>query len=330
MINTKKIISDIFNIKNEEQFNRTALKIFDFQYTRNSVYNDYIKHLKINKTHINHYSQIPFLPIDFFKTHQILSSDKPVQTTFKSSGTTGLQTSSHHIIDLNVYEKSFIKTFNIYYGNPEKYTFLALLPSYSERNDSSLIYMTEKLMKISNKKNNGFYLYNYEELYHKLNELEQKKEKTLLIGVSFALSDFFELYKIELTHTQIIETGGMKGRKKEIVREELHQIIKKASKIKEVHSEYGMTELLSQAYAKKSNRYQTPPWMKILIRDTNDPFNNLKVGTSGGINIIDLANFYSCSFIETKDLGKLNPDGTFEISGRFDNSDIRGCNLMVI
>jgi hypothetical protein len=190
--------------------------------------------------------------------------------------------------------------------------------------------MTEKLMKISNKKNNGFYLYNYEELYHKLNELEQKKEKTLLIGVSFALSDFFELYKIELTHTQIIETGGMKGRKKEIVREELHQIIKKASKIKEVHSEYGMTELLSQAYAKKSNRYQTPPWMKILIRDTNDPFNNLKVGTSGGINIIDLANFYSCSFIETKDLGKLNPDGTFEISGRFDNSDIRGCNLMVI
>ncbi|MCF6365910.1 MAG: acyltransferase [Bacteroidales bacterium] len=330
MQNKNITAKNIFSIKNEEQFNAAALEVFEYQLGADGVYRSYIKKLNINISQIKHYKDIPFLPIDFFKTHKIISSEREIQTTFRSSGTTGMSTSEHHIPDLKIYEESFIKTFELFYGNPEQYTFLALLPSYSERNDSSLIYMVEKLMQISNKKGNEYYLYNHEELFEKLSELENRKQKTILFGVSFALLDFFEKFKISLKNTTIIETGGMKGRKKEIVREELHRIIKNATGLKQIHSEYGMTELLSQAYAKQENKYITPPWMKILIRDTNDPFDLLPQGKSGGINIIDLANIYSCSFIETKDLGKIHKDNSFEVLGRFDNSDVRGCNLMVI
>ncbi len=323
-------IKDIFSIKNEEQFNKICLQIFEYQYNYNDVYKRYVNELNLNKLKIEHYRSIPFLPIDFFKTHNIISSNKKIKTTFRSSGTTGITTSEHHITDLSIYEKSFIKAFEKFYGKINDYVFLALLPSYSERNDSSLIYMVEKLMKISSKPDNGFYLYNHEDLFNKLQELENKNQKTILIGVSFALIDFFETYKISLKNISIIETGGMKGRKKEIVREELHKIIKNATGLKNIHSEYGMTELLSQAYALEENKYSAPAWMKVLIRDTNDPFTFLKKGQSGGINIIDLANINSCSFIETKDLGKVHSDNSFEVLGRFDNSDVRGCNLMVI
>jgi len=323
-------ISDIFKIKNENEFNNSALNIFKSQSENNPVYKEYIRNLNINLKSIKHYTEIPFLPIDFFKTHKVISSDKKTKTTFQSSGTSRIKRSNHHIIDLSVYEKSFTKAFKLLYGKPENYTILALLPSYSEQGNSSLIYMLEKLMQLSNNPDNGFYLYNHSQLVDKLSELEKRNKKTILFGVSFALIDFFENYHINLKNTAIIETGGMKGRKKEIVREELHKIIKTATGLKHIHSEYGMTELLSQAYAKTENKYANPTWMKILIRDANDPFSYLPKGQSGGINIIDSANIYSCSFIETKDLGKLHPDNTFEVLGRFDNSDIRGCNLMVV
>ncbi len=323
-------ISDIFKIKKETEFNKIALQIFHFQYKNNDTYRNYIKGLNTDISKIKHYTEIPFLPVDFFKTHKIISSEKEIKTTFRSSGTSGISRSEHHIIDLSIYEKSFLKTFEKFYGKPENYVFLALLPSYSEQGSSSLIYMVKKLMQVSKNKENGFYLYNHEDLYEKLKKLENKKQKSILFGVSFALIDFFEKFKIDLKYTTITETGGMKGRKKEIVREELHGIIKNATGLKQIHSEYGMTELLSQAYAKKQNYYLAPPWMKILIRDPNDPFDFLPDGQSGGINVIDLANIYSCSFIETKDLGKIHKDNSFEILGRFDNSDVRGCNLMVI
>jgi len=323
-------ISEIFKIITEKEFNELAIQIFGYQYKNNTTYKTYTNNLGVSISEIKHYKQIPFLPVDFFKSHKILSTKKKTEIVFKSSGTTGMTRSNHYIADLKIYEKSFTETFKLFYGNPEDYVFLALLPSYSEQGNSSLIYMVEKLMQKSGKKDNGFYLYNHGDLADKLVKLEKQRKKTILFGVSFALLDFFEKYHLDLNHTTIIETGGMKGRKKEIIREELHRIIKEATGLKQIHSEYGMTELLSQAYAKDENKYTSPPWMKILIRDANDPFSYLKNGQSGGINIIDLANIYSCSFIETKDLGKLHPDNSFEILGRFDNSDIRGCNLMVV
>lgn len=321
---------EIFNIKNSEQFNSVCIKIFKFQYTGNFIYKRYVDELKIEVSDISTYKQIPFLPIEFFKTHKVITGTRAVQKIFSSSGTTSLNTSTHYICDTSLYEKSFIKTFTEFYGSAKNYTILALLPSYLERNDSSLVYMVKKIMDLSKKKDNGFYLYNFKDLYEKLTELELAEKKVLLTGVSFALIDFFKTYKLKLKNTTIIETGGMKGRKEEITREELHTIIKEGSGVKNIHSEYGMTELLSQAYSKGNDLYKTPPWMKILIRDTNDPFSYLKAGKTGGINIIDLANIYSCSFIETKDLGKIHPGESFEILGRFDQSDIRGCNLMVL
>ncbi|NPA67917.1 MAG: acyl transferase [Chlorobi bacterium] len=322
--------SDIFNIKNEKKFNDRATEIFRFQYKNNPVYAEYINNLNIKISKIKHYKQIPFLPIDFFKTHKIISKNKQHKLIFKSSGTTGMQRSKHYVAEPEIYEKSFNETFDMFYGNPEQYAVLALLPSYSEQGNSSLIYMVEKLMQKSKNPGNGFFLYNHDELFARLKKLEAQKQKTVLFGVSYALLDFFHNYKLKLENTIIIETGGMKGRKKEIIREELHKKLKKASGLPHIHSEYGMTELLSQAYAQTTDKYKTPPWMKILIRDAEDPFSYKKNGKTGGINIIDLANIYSCSFIETKDLGKINPDGSFTISGRFDDSDIRGCNLLII
>lgn len=238
--------------------------------------------------------------------------------------------SKHFVTDLSIYEESYLKAFEQFYGNIEDYTVLALLPSYLERDGSSLIYMVNDLIEKSKKEKSGFYLHNLDELAKNLLELDSKGEKVLLIGVSFALLDLLEKFQFKLKNTVIMETGGMKGRRKELIREELHTILCEGFGVSEIHSEYGMTELLSQAYSKGNGIFNCPPWMKILIRDTEDALSLLPKGKSGGINVIDLANVNSCSFIATQDLGKIHPNNTFEIIGRFDDSDVRGCNLMVL
>ncbi len=324
------LIQAIFSIDSPEKFNNVCLSIFKFQYSENKVYRQYVEELGVKVPQITNFLQIPFLPIEFFKTHQIISGNKTPETLFKSSGTTGVIQSTHFVCDVSIYEKSFHQSFKEIYGDPENYTFLALLPSYSDRKESSLVYMVRNLMQKSKKAGNGFYLYNFPELYQKIVELEKNKEETILFGVSFALIDFFEIFKPKLASTTVIETGGMKGKRKEMTRQELHDFIKSSTNLENIHSEYGMTELLSQAYSKGESKFKTPAWMKVLIRDVNDPFTILTEGLTGGINVIDLANLYSCSFIETKDLGKSYADGTFEVSGRFDNSDVRGCNLMAL
>jgi hypothetical protein len=274
--------------------------------------------------------EIPFLPIQFFKSREVLSSLEEVQEIFTSSGTTGSITSKHLVTDINLYKESYLKGFAHFYGNIEEYTILALLPNYLEREGSSLVFMVADLIQKSKKLESGFYLDNMQELAEKLTELDKKGQKTLLIGVSFALLDLTEMQQFNLKNTTIMETGGMKGRRKELVREELHAILKDGFGVTEIHSEYGMTELLSQGYSKGNGLFETPPWMKILTRDTEDALTINDSGENGGINVIDLANYNSCSFIATQDLGKVYENGIFEIIGRFDSSDIRGCNLMVL
>lgn len=322
--------SYVFDINSDRSFENLALQIFKYQAKNNAVYKEFVSYLNINPLNINYLTDIPFLPIQFFKTHNIISSKAQIETTFLSSGTTGMTQSKHHITDISIYKKSFKKGFQHFYGNNQDYIILALLPSYLEQNSSSLIYMVENFVKKSKSKYSGFYLYNLDELAKKLNELDTNNNKILLIGVSYALLDLIEKYQFSLKNTIIMETGGMKGRRKELIRKELHQMLCKGFGVKKIHSEYGMTELLSQAYSKGNGTFFTPPWMKILIRDTEDALTLLPHHKTGGINIIDLANINSCSFIATQDLGKTSPDNSFEIMGRFDNSDIRGCNLMVV
>ncbi|MCF2874854.1 MULTISPECIES: acyl transferase [unclassified Tenacibaculum] len=320
----------VFNIQSREEFNNVALSIFKHQFKNNKVYRSFCDLLYIHPSDVQTIEQIPFLPIQFFKTRKVISSIDEVQETFSSSGTTGTITSKHLVTDLSWYETSYLKGFEYFYGNIEDYTVLALLPNYLERKGSSLIYMVDDLIKRSKQPESGFYLNNLSELAKKLKELDKKGNKILLIGVSFALLDLVEQYDFELNNTIIMETGGMKGRRKELIRNELHQILGKGFGVEKIHSEYGMTELLSQGYSKGNGIFNCPPWMQILTRDTEDPLTTLPKGTSGGINVIDLANYNSCSFIATQDLGKVYPDHSFEIIGRFDNSDIRGCNLMVL
>ena len=320
----------IFQIKNESDFTNLALKIFRYQASKNNVYKQFLSILNINPATIKTIEDIPFLPIQFFKNHRVTTVPPPYDLTFKSSGTTGMQRSIHYVKNKELYQQSFIRSFEYFFGNIKDYTILALLPSYMEQGESSLVYMTKQLMKISAKEDNGFYLYNMDELADKLNTLEAKKQKTLLIGVSYALLDFVEKYKFKLQNTLVMETGGMKGRKKEILREELHLRLKQGFGVENIYSEYGMTELLSQSYSKGNGIFETPPWKKILIRDTEDPFTYLPNNKTGGINVIDLANIYSCSFIATQDLGQKIDKNQFKIMGRFDNSDIRGCNLLVV
>ena len=323
-------IKNCFNIRSSRDFEQVALDTFKFQAKHNTPYNTFIKHLGIDASSVNRIEEIPFLPIEFFKSHQIVSNSNPVEKIFLSSGTTGQTQSKHYVTDLKVYEESFEKGFDFFYGNIEDYTVLALLPAYLEREGSSLVYMADALIKASKKPKSGFYLHNLETLAKHLQELDNQGEKVLLIGVSFALLDLIEQYNFNLKNTIIMETGGMKGRRKELIRTELHAILKEGFGVNAIHSEYGMTELLSQAYSKGNGIFACPPWMKILIRDTEDPLTILNANKSGGINVIDLANINSCSFIATQDLGKVYLDGTFEVIGRFDNSDIRGCNLMVL
>jgi phenylacetate-coenzyme A ligase PaaK-like adenylate-forming protein len=328
---------DIFTIANQKQFEKIALKVFRFQYENNSVYRDFCDFLKVEKRSVKSLQQIPFLPIQFFKSHEVISSTNPVQETFTSSGTTGMITSKHLVTDVTLYEQSYRNAFSQFYGNIEDYAVLALLPSYLERKGSSLIYMVNDLIQLSNNTNSGFYLHNYDELTSKLIELDSEGQNVLLIGVTYALLDLIEQQNFQLQNTIVIETGGMKGKRKEIIREELHEILCKGFGVSNIHSEYGMTELLSQAYSLGNGIFECPNWMQILIRDTEDALSYVSTGKTGGINVIDLANINSCSFIATQDLGKKYPNnhasrqtGSFEVLGRFDNSDIRGCNLMVI
>lgn len=319
----------IFSIDNEATFENVALEIFQFQAEHCVVYKDYIYHLNINPSLITTLKQIPFLPISFFKTHEVLSTITKPQIVFSSSGTTGLTTSKHLISDLNIYEESYNKAFKQFYGDPQEICILALLPSYLEREGSSLIYMVDDLLKQSKHPQSGYFLHELDSLNKTLLSLKENKQKTILIGVTYALLDFAEQFKIDFPELIVMETGGMKGKRKEMIRQELHEILCTGFGVNKIHSEYGMTELLSQAYSYGKGVFNCPPWMKILLRDTSDPLSLLQGKQSGGINVIDLANINSCSFIATQDLGKIHNDGSFEILGRFDNTDIRGCNLLV-
>ncbi len=330
MFNQKEILNQLFNIKGDNEFNAMALKVFHFQYENNEIYNRYVSTLPINTNEINHFTQIPCLPISFFKSQEVVCQAIHQDTVcFTSSGTTGQITSKHFVNDVSIYESSFKKGFELFYGNPSDYCILALLPNYLQREGSSLVYMFNQLITSSKHPDSGFYLDNMTDLVAKINKLKQRNQKTLLLGVTYALLDLADL-KIALTDDFIVmETGGMKGKRPEMLKEELHQILKEKFKVSTIHSEYGMTELLSQAYSKNDGVFVCPPWMKVLVRDVNDPFSYQFNKKTGGINVIDLANINSCSFIETKDLGKINDNNNFEIIGRFDNSDIRGCNLMI-
>lgn len=320
---------NIFSIENNEQFNKIALTVFKYQAEHCLVYKTYMSHLQVNVNEISTVEQIPFLPIGFFKSHAVLSSNNPVETIFSSSGTTGMSQSTHQVTNVNLYERSYLQAFNQFYGEIEDYCFIALLPSYQQRSGSSLIYMVNDLIEKSNHPNSGYFLYNHQELLKTLTQLKSKNQKTILIGVTYALLDFIEHFEIDFPELIVMETGGMKGKRKEMVREELHEQLTKGFGIKYIHSEYGMTELLSQAYSLGDGIFNCPNWMRILIRDTNDPLSLIAKGRTGGINVIDLANVNSCSFIATQDLGKINEGNSFEVLGRFDNSDIRGCNLLV-
>lgn len=321
---------DIFSIRNQKEFEKIALKVFLHQFENNKVYQDFCLLLKKDKSNVKTISDIPFLPIQFFKSHEIISSTNPIQETFTSSGTTGSITSKHLVTDITLYEQSFRNAFSQFYGNIEDYVILALLPSYLEREGSSLIYMVNDLIEGSNHPESGFYLNNYDELIQKLIKLDSSGQNVLLIGVTYALLDMVEKQSFLLKNTIVMETGGMKGKRKEIIREELHGILCKGFGVPSIHSEYGMTELLSQAYSLGNGIFECPPWMSILIRDTEDALTYVEYGKTGGINVIDLANINSCSFIATQDLGKKYPNHSFEVLGRFDASDIRGCNLMVV
>ena len=319
----------IFSISSEEQFIEAALQVFKHQAQNNAIYRKFIEGLGIDADTITQVADIPFLPIEFFKQHAVVSSISESEVTFTSSGTTGMITSSHYITDISWYTESFRAAFNLFYGDIKQYCVLALLPAYLERGGSSLVYMADDLIKQSGHPNSGFYLYNHADLHQQLTELKHAGTPTLLIGVTFALLDFVEQYPIDFPELIVMETGGMKGRRKEMIREELHQILTNGFGVNAIHSEYGMTELLSQAYSKGQGIFNCPTWMRIITRDTNDPLSTVEASKTGGVNVIDLANINSCSFIATQDLGKVYDDGSFEILGRFDASDIRGCNLLV-
>ena len=320
----------IFRIKDDTDFWKAAIEIYDYQANNNEVYGKFITGLGSHKEKEAHPSGIRFLPVELFKNHKVLSSGSPVEMIFESSGTTGSLPGRHYVTDLSLYEKSFMTGFRYFYGDPGEYLICALLPSYTERKGSSLVHMADRLIKASRHPDSGFYSRNFRQLIDIIGKARESGHKILLLGVSFALLDLAEEYSPDLSGVTVMETGGMKGMRREIPRPELHAILKESFNLDHIHSEYGMTELLSQAYARSGGIFYCPPWMKIFIRDTQDPLHVFPgPGKTGGISIIDLANINSCSFIATGDLGRLHEDGGFEVLGRFDNSDIRGCNLLV-
>jgi phenylacetate-coenzyme A ligase PaaK-like adenylate-forming protein len=328
-LNKTMFPDNIFTITTPEEFQKLALETFQYQYENVPVYRKFCDTLGTDITAVDSLTSIPFLPIQFFKTEKVLSKKHSPEIVFTSSGTTGDEVSKHYVADIELYERSFMRTFKENFGSPRDLVILALLPSYLERRGSSLVYMVDSLIKATGNPKSGFYLNNMKALAETLLELEESRQKTLMIGVSFALLDLLENYSFNLKNTMVMETGGMKGRRKEMIREELHEKLKAGFGVSKIYSEYGMTELLSQAYSQGDGLFHCPPWMKILTRDPEDALSYVH-RKSGGLNIIDLANRYSCSFIATQDLGKCYPDGSFEILGRFDTSDIRGCNLMVL
>jgi phenylacetate-coenzyme A ligase PaaK-like adenylate-forming protein len=317
----------IFDIKNYQEFEKQCMQLFEFQMDNNPIYSTYAEIILKGRTPRN-IKEMPFLPIEFFKSEQIICQGYKIEEIFLSSGTTGDQ-SKHLVSDLSIYESSFRKAFQLFYGDITEYCVLSLLPNYREREGSSLIYMVDELIKSSKHPKSGFYLNDYERLSETILELEQDGQKTILFGVSYALLDLANQFPQQLKNTIIMETGGTKGKRKELLKEELHKILRSAFNLKNIHSEYGMTELLSQSYSKGDNIFKSPTWKRILIRDVNDPLTIIGNDKTGGINIIDLANIYSCPFIATQDLGKTFDDGSFSVLGRFTNADVRGCNLLI-
>jgi hypothetical protein len=326
---TEALKDSIFKIKSREDFWEAALGVFNYQSAQNEIYKQFLNALGKEGGSAGSIADIPFLPVEFFRRHKVLTGSGAAEKVFESSGTTGALPSKHYVSDLRLYERSFSESFRLFYGDPAGYRIIALLPSYTERGGSSLVYMADRLIRDSRQPLSGFYKGNDRALLNALKRSGDGATKILLIGVSFALLDLAERWAPDLSGVIVMETGGMKGRRKEIIRQELHDILKERCNISSVHSEYGMTELLSQAYSSGGGIFYCPPWMKICIRDPQDPFSLFsQPGKTGGINIADLANINSCSFIATGDLGRLHDDGGFEVLGRFDNSDIRGCNLM--
>lgn len=323
-----RFVNNIFNTL-IENFQLEALNVFKYQHHHVPIYKKWIASIGKSEKELKSIKEFPFLPISFFKTHSVISNEKEPTIIFESSGTTSTTISKHLVADVNIYEKSFTKGFEIFYGNIQDYCIIGLLPSYLERNNSSLVFMVQNFIQQSKNKNSGFYLSEFEKLAKVIRENEKAKVKTFIVGVTFALLDFAEQFSFPLQHTIIMETGGMKGRREEISRKEVHQILKKSFSLETIHSEYGMTELLSQAYSKGNEIFYCPPWMKVLVRSEDDPFQISETG-KGILNIIDLANIYSCSFIATDDVGIVYEDGSFEVQGRLDNSDLRGCNLLVV
>jgi len=323
------LIERIFSLEDNGDFDALALDIFRHQFFHNKVYRWFCEALKKNPFNVKTLSQVPFLPVSFFQQHRVVAFDATEERTFTSSGTAGSTPSKHYVFDTGIYESSFLRAFRRFYGEPSDYCILALLPGYLERSSSSLIYMVDALIGLTGCPHSGFYLYDLAALADKLQQLHDKGQRIMLIGVSFALLDLAEKHPVRIPSAIVMETGGMKGRRRELVREELHQTLMEAFAVNTIHSEYGMTELFSQAYSKGQGLFECPPWMRVLIRDPNDPLSLLPEGRSGGINVIDLANIHTCSFLATQDLGKIHPNGQFEVLGRFDHSDVRGCNLMV-
>ncbi|MFC2118570.1 acyl transferase [Bacteroidota bacterium] len=324
-----KLREKIFTLDNAISFEKLALDLFLYQSANNPVYKKFISSIGCRPDYVKKLKDIPFLPIEFFKSHKILCSGHKHIKKFYSSRTTGNIPSINYVTDLNLYEESILKSFMLFYGHPEKYCIMALMPSPKENPDSSLIHMVKFLIDKSKHPQSGFYLNNEEKLADLIEKTKGKKQKTIIIGLSYALLDFIDLFRINSENVIIIETGGMKGQRKEMVKTELHLELSKGFGITNIHSEYSMSELFSQSWSKGSGFFYSPPWKKIIIRDPYDPFYYPGINKSGGINIIDLANIYSCAFIETRDLGKVYKNGSFEVLGRFDNSDIRGCNLLI-
>jgi len=323
------IKEEIFRINSQESFVEPAIRIFQYQAEKCEPYRRYLELLDCDPLRVRKIEDIPFLPIQLFKTEKIYCGDSEAEMIFTSSSTTGMTPSRHYVADLSLYEKSFTEGFRLQYGDVSQYAILALLPSYLERTGSSLIYMADSLMRQSGNESNGYYLYNHGELYEMLETMKKEGQKTILIGVSFALLDFVANHECIFPSLILIETGGMKGRGIELSRDDIHSHLKKAFGVENVHSEYGMAELLSQAYSSGAGIFSTPPWMKVIIRDLNNPFRKIPEGTPGGINIIDLANAGSCSFIETQDLGTKTAGDHFKILGRIKDSELRGCNLLI-
>ncbi|MFN5334949.1 MAG: acyl transferase [Bacteroidota bacterium] len=313
----------------KENFNSFSRDLFLYQIEQNQVYRNFVNNTHRTESDLSDAALFPFLPIGFFKTHEVYCGYARPPLYFESSGTGRQTVSKHYLKDLTIYEASFLQQFHQQYGPPDHWCIMGLLPSYLERSHSSLVYMVESLMKLSNHPSNGFYLHNHDALFHTLSSLESIGQKTVLFGTTFALLDFSEKYSLPLSHTVLIETGGMKGRREELLREQVHEQLKKAFPEAGIHSEYGMTELCSQAYAKENGLFFCPPWMKVLVRDEDDPFRITYTG-KGALNIIDLANVYSCAFIATDDVGEVFEDGSFKVLGRMDNSDIRGCSLLTL